>query len=146
MRRLARERLAHLGIDVGRTTRLDSLSPDTSRWSRSPGSCTPVRRIVILDEPTVRSLAARDTAAARPHATDARRGTGLVFVSQLHRDVIAVCDRVTVLRNGRRIATLDTARSDGRTAPGTATIAASYKHDVIDLMLGRTSARSRAAT
>jgi ribose transport system ATP-binding protein len=70
--------------------------------------------IVILDEPTS-ALSPPETLRLLDLMRRMRdAGTGLVFVSHFIEDVIAVCDRVTVLRNGRRIATLDTARQRRR--------------------------------
>ena len=69
-------------------------------------------RILILDEPTtvltpqeVRQLFStlRELAAA---------GTSVVFISHKLPEVLAVSDRVTVLRAGRTVATLPTADSD----------------------------------
>ena len=58
-------------------------------------------RVLLLDEPT---------ASLTPHETDAlfallRRlrdeGVSIVFVSHKLEEVLAICDRVTVLRDGR---------------------------------------------
>src|SRR5262249_13064592 len=62
-------------------------------------------RLLILDEPT--------SALSLPEArrlfalmkTLKERGVAQVFVSHFLEDVLAVCDRVTILRDGRHIAT-----------------------------------------
>jgi ribose transport system ATP-binding protein len=51
------------------------------------------------------------------------RGTSLVFISHFLEDVLAVSDRVTVLKNSRKVATLP---NEGLT-----------KHHLIQLMIGR---------
>jgi ribose transport system ATP-binding protein len=79
--------------------------------------------IIILDEPT--------SALSGPEATRLfaamrelkARGASLVFISHFLEDVIAVSDRVTVLKNSRKVATLP---NDGLT-----------KHKLIQLMIGR---------
>jgi ribose transport system ATP-binding protein len=79
--------------------------------------------IVVLDEPTsalsvpeaIRLFAAMDELKSR--------GTSLVFISHFLEDVLAVSDRVTVLKNSRKVATLP---NEGLT-----------KHHLIQLMIGR---------
>jgi general nucleoside transport system ATP-binding protein len=64
-------------------------------------------RILILDEPT--AVLADDEAAKLLHTVRnlARSGTAVVLVTHKLRDVRALADRVTVMRGGRTIATLD---------------------------------------
>jgi ABC-type sugar transport system ATPase subunit len=66
-------------------------------------------RMIVMDEPT---------ATLSPHETDrlleairrlAAGGTTIVFVSHLLREVLAVCDDVTVLKDGRRVTTVPAA-------------------------------------
>jgi simple sugar transport system ATP-binding protein len=65
--------------------------------------------VLILDEPT---------AVLTPQETDSllevlramvAQGTSMVFISHKLREVMAIADRVTVMRGGRRVATLDAA-------------------------------------
>jgi general nucleoside transport system ATP-binding protein len=64
-------------------------------------------RILILDEPT--AVLADDEAAnlLRTVSSLARSGSAVVLVTHKLRDVQAFADRVTVMRGGRTIATLD---------------------------------------
>jgi ABC-type sugar transport system ATPase subunit len=66
-------------------------------------------RMIVMDEPT---------AALSPHETDrllevvrrlAAGGTTIVFVSHFLREVLAVCDDVTVLKDGRHVITVPAA-------------------------------------
>ena len=68
-------------------------------------------RVLVLDEPT---------AVLTPQETDSllevlramvARGTSMVFISHKLREVMAIADRVTVMRGGRRVATLPAAGS-----------------------------------
>jgi ribose transport system ATP-binding protein len=79
--------------------------------------------IIVLDEPTsaLSGPEAKRLFAAM-HELKAR-GTSLVFISHFLEDVLAVSDRVTVLKNSRKVATLPNA---GLT-----------KHQLIQLMIGR---------
>ena len=79
--------------------------------------------IIVLDEPTSALSgpeAKRLFAAMRELKA---RGTSLVFISHFLEDVLAVSDRVTVLKNSRKVATLP---NEGLT-----------KHHLIQLMIGR---------
>ncbi|HEX4804866.1 MAG TPA: ABC transporter ATP-binding protein, partial [Conexibacter sp.] len=68
--------------------------------------------VLILDEPTA-VLTPQESErlfdAMRALAAD---GRGLVFVSHKLNEVMAVSDRITVLRDGRRVGTIDTADTD----------------------------------
>jgi ribose transport system ATP-binding protein len=80
-------------------------------------------RLLILDEPTA-SLTERET--GRLFELIARlksQSVGLIYVSHRMREIRALADRVTVLRDGRHIRTLDAATSsDG---------------ELVELMTGR---------
>ena len=71
-------------------------------------------RIVVMDEPT---------AALSPHETAAlfeqvrllgARGIGVLFISHRLTEIFQIADRVTVLKDGRRVATVDTAATTPR--------------------------------
>jgi ribose transport system ATP-binding protein len=82
-------------------------------------------QIVVLDEPT---SALSPPEAARLFALMQRlrdSGTGMVFISHFLEDVLVICDRITVMRNSRVVATVSRAEAT--------------KHAVIEAMLGRES-------
>jgi len=69
-------------------------------------------RIVVMDEPT---------AALAPHETDAlfervrllqQQGIGVLFISHRLREIFVIADRVTVLKDGRRVDTVPVASVD----------------------------------
>lgn len=70
--------------------------------------------VVVLDEPTS-ALSAKETAwlferiAQLKHA-----GTGIIYVSHRQDEIFALADRVTVLRDGRRVWSGPTAETDPR--------------------------------
>lgn len=87
--------------------------------------------VLVLDEPTVfldRHSAARLFGAMRVARS---LGRGVLFISHKLEEVCASCDRVTVLREGEVVATLET----GETSPDA----------LIELMLGRRPAPVRPA-
>jgi ABC-type sugar transport system ATPase subunit len=64
-------------------------------------------RVLVLDEPTaVLSLGERDRLFAII-AELKRRGLLVLYVTHRLEEIFAIADRVTVLRNGRKVATLD---------------------------------------
>ena len=79
-------------------------------------------KVIVLDEPT----------AALPHAesirllellrTMARNGTAVIYISHRMNEVLSVCDRISVLRSGQLVATVDAA--------------AATASQIVDLMLG----------
>jgi len=64
-------------------------------------------RIVILDEPTA-ALARKEVESLFRGIEAMRRdGITVVYISHYLREIQEICDRITVLRNGRDVATLD---------------------------------------
>ena len=61
-------------------------------------------RVVIMDEPTA-SLTEREVerAASRSSRGCAARGVGIVYISHRLEEVVAIADRVTVLRDGEAV-------------------------------------------
>lgn len=67
-------------------------------------------RVLVLDEPTA-SLDADEVAQLFAVLRELKaRGTGIVFITHFLDQVYAVCDRVTVLRNGGLVGEFETAR------------------------------------
>jgi hypothetical protein len=66
----------------------------------------------VLDEPTA-VLTAQETAELMAVLQELKAdGTSIVFISHKLPEVLAVADRVTVLRRGRNVGTVDTADAD----------------------------------
>jgi len=64
-------------------------------------------RTLILDEPTTVLTPQEAERLFESLKHMARAGNSVVFISQKLHEVLAVCDRVTVLRNGRNTGTVD---------------------------------------
>jgi ABC-type sugar transport system ATPase subunit len=79
-------------------------------------------RVLVLDEPTaVLSLGERDRLFAIV-AELRRRGLLVLYVTHRLEEIFAIADRVTVLRNGRKVATLE--------------VAATSQAELVRLMIG----------
>ncbi|HSI84991.1 MAG TPA: sugar ABC transporter ATP-binding protein, partial [Candidatus Methylacidiphilales bacterium] len=79
--------------------------------------------ILILDEPTA-ALTDRETEALLKRLKDLRdRGLACIYISHRLEEVFAISDRITILRDGSTITTLNTRETD--------------RHEVIRHMVGR---------
>jgi ribose transport system ATP-binding protein len=87
-------------------------------------------RVLVLDEPTS-SLADREVALLYDVVRRLKAsGVGVVYISHRFDELYAICDRVTVLRDGRRV--------DTRPLAGLARL------DLVALMLGKSPDAVRA--
>jgi len=128
MRRLAREYLAELGIQIDVRRRLDGLPPAIRQMVEIARGIHSGARVLILDEPTC-SLSPPETRRLFALVRRLRqRNVAVVFISHFIEQVLEICDRVTVLRDGRRVVTAPRAKLD--------------KHQIIGRMLGDDRARA----
>ncbi|NUQ60968.1 MAG: sugar ABC transporter ATP-binding protein [Pirellulales bacterium] len=122
IRRKAREWLADLEIDVEVTRRLDSYPLVVRQMVEIARAVHSGARVLILDEPTS-ALSPPETRRLFALVQRLRsRGVAIVFISHFIEDVLEICDRVTVLRDGRLVETVPKAGLD--------------KHELIRKMLG----------
>jgi simple sugar transport system ATP-binding protein len=100
LRRHAREVLARLGLDCDPDAELGTLSLATQQMVAIARALDLRARLLILDEPTA-SLDEQEVAGLFAVMRRLRaEGMGIVFVTHFLDQVYAVCDRITVLRNG----------------------------------------------
>jgi ribose transport system ATP-binding protein len=122
MFREAHEQLSRLGIDVNVRATMSSLPLGVQQLIELGRVLFSGAEIIILDEPT---SALSPPEIKRLFETLRRlqeTGKSIIFISHFLDDVLAVCDTVTVFRNGRKIATKACAEVD--------------KHWVIESMIG----------
>jgi ribose transport system ATP-binding protein len=123
MRREAGEHLTALGIAADVSSPLGRLSLGGQQLVEIARVVFSGASIIVLDEPTS-ALSGPESARLFAAMGELKaRGSSLVFISHFLEDVLAVSDRVTVLKNSRKVATLP---NDGLT-----------KHHLIQLMIGR---------
>jgi simple sugar transport system ATP-binding protein len=108
MRRDAQRMLDRLGVDIPLHTPLRELSIAKRQMVAICRALVAQARLVFMDEPTA-SLSQAETDAL---ITIVRRlsseGIAVVFVSHRLAEVLEVCERVTVLRDGKRVGTFPT--------------------------------------
>jgi len=123
MVREARGIVEGLGVSLDVTATVAALSVAQRQIIAIARAASTTARIVIFDEPTS-SLTERETALlfdliARLKA----RGLGIVYISHRMEEIFRLCDRVTVLRDGRLVGTKPVGDTDMK--------------DLIGMMVGR---------
>jgi len=109
MRRRAAALLAEFGLSIDVAAPLERYSVAIQHIVAIARAVDQSARVLILDEPTA-SLDAHEVEVlftVMRHL--AGRGIGIVFVTHFLDQVYAICDRITVLRNGRLAGTAPTA-------------------------------------
>ena len=106
MRRRAREIIAELGFDLQADRKVGELSRAHQQMVEIAKALLTNVRLLILDEPTA-SLTEAETARlfelmARLKAS----GVGIIYVSHRLAEIRRLADRITVLRDGRKITTV----------------------------------------
>ena len=112
VRQAAADALAIMGIDLNPDTPISSL-PAAERSLVAIGRALAIKAdILVLDEPTA---ALPEADVERLLATLRRlreSGIGIVYVTHRLDEVFRIADRVTVLRDGRRLATVATGETN----------------------------------
>jgi ribose transport system ATP-binding protein len=114
-RRRAQEMLSSLGFDfdvrepTGRLAAAERTGVAIARamWDWQEGA-----RVLVLDEPTATLPAAEVETLFRTVRRVRERGLGVIYVSHRLDEVFSIADRVSVLRDGRKVGTYDTKELD----------------------------------
>ena len=100
----ARARLRELGVDVDVTTPVGRLSVAQQQLTEIARALEQDARVLILDEPSA-SLSAREVSRLLDAVRRlSERGLAVLFISHRFEEIFAIANRVTVLRDGRRVA------------------------------------------
>ena len=111
MRARARELLAEVGLDVDPATRVSDLGVSHQQLVEIAKALSMGARLLIMDEPTA-SLTEHETQRLLALVRQLRAaGVAIVYVSHRFAEVFAIADRVTVMRDGATVRTLETART-----------------------------------
>ncbi|NDW43790.1 sugar ABC transporter ATP-binding protein [Ruegeria sp. PrR005] len=111
LRQQARALLAEFDLDVDVSRPVDTLPISSRQVVEIAKALSLNSRVLLLDEPT---------SALAPDEVDAlfkvlrkltARGIGIVYVSHHMSEIFRIADRVTVLRDGRKISTLPTSET-----------------------------------
>lgn len=105
MRRQAHEFLNEMRIDADVRRRLDRFPLVIRQMVEIARGLHSGARVLILDEPTS-ALSPPETRRLFELIRQLRRnGVAMIFISHFLEDVLEICDRVTVLKDGRKVST-----------------------------------------
>jgi ribose transport system ATP-binding protein len=97
-----------VGLDVPPDALMKGLSAAQKRMTQIARALAADAKVILLDEPTS-TLTEHEAQTLFSILNDLKKtGVVLVFVSHKFEEVFAVCDRVTVLRDGRHVGTRPT--------------------------------------
>ena len=122
MRRQAAKYLAEIDIHIDVRSRLDSHPLVVRQMVEIARGLHSGAKILILDEPTSALSPPETRRLFDLIAQLKQRDVAVIFISHFIEDVLEICDRVTVLRDGRRVETVRAEAVD--------------KHTLIHTMLG----------
>ncbi|MEW5928147.1 MAG: sugar ABC transporter ATP-binding protein [Gemmatimonadota bacterium] len=126
------ELLGRLGLDIDPRATLGSLSTAQQQMVAIARGVSLGAKVLVLDEPTS-SLAEREVGILYGLIRQLRAaGTAVVYISHRFDELYAVCDRVTVLRDGRLV--------------GTHPLAEVERLDLVCMMLGKPREALRQGT
>ncbi|MEZ4622787.1 MAG: sugar ABC transporter ATP-binding protein, partial [Caldilineaceae bacterium] len=122
MNREAQALLQELGLDIDVTKRMGELSVGSQQLVEIARVIFSGARIIILDEPTS-ALSAPETRRLFEFIASLKaQGKTIIFISHFLEDVLEVTDRITVLKNSRKVTTISTSEAT--------------KHLLVELMIG----------
>jgi ribose transport system ATP-binding protein len=104
--------LAPLGVQVDVRMRVEQLPTSTRQLIEIAKALSLDARVLIMDEPTSALTANEVAALFKVMRGLTARGIGIIYISHHLHEVFELADRITVLRDGRRIDTLRTAQTD----------------------------------
>jgi general nucleoside transport system ATP-binding protein len=113
-RRRARELIERFGFDLDPDARIDELPVGLQQQVEILKTLYRDARILIMDEPTA-VLTPQETRSLFAFLqTYAREGHAVVFISHKLDEVMEICDRMSVMRDGKMIGTVERAATDTR--------------------------------
>jgi inositol transport system ATP-binding protein len=119
--------LRHLDLDIDPMTPVSDLSVGEQQMIEIARALSMDSRIVVMDEPTSALTEHEVGRLFRIIRTLKERGLSVIFVTHRLHEVMEICDRVTVLRDGRRV--------------GVGKVGELVIDDFIKMMVGRSSAQ-----
>ena len=120
----AREHLRKVGLDVDPATEVRRLSVAQMQMVEIAKALSHQAKVLLLDEPTASITDAETEILFRLVRQLRDQGTAILFVSHKLEEVLSLCDRVTVLR-------------DGETTLRGAPMAGMTRQTLIEAMIGR---------
>lgn len=104
----SKQALSKVGVNINPNLKVRNLSTNIKQFIEIARELDKERlKVLMLDEPTS-SLNLEETKILLSHLKDiAKNGTSIIFTSHRLEEIIEVCDRVTILRDGKIVSTYE---------------------------------------
>jgi ribose transport system ATP-binding protein len=123
MNRRAKELLKSLNVDIDPNTVIEDLSISEKQIVEIAKAISKKAKILVMDEPTA-ALSEDDTQALfKIIGTLKDSGVSIIYISHRLKEIFEITDRVTVLRDGKKVKTIFTSNTDS--------------NELVALMVGR---------
>ncbi|MFN8439545.1 MAG: sugar ABC transporter ATP-binding protein [Caldilineaceae bacterium] len=122
MNRVAQSHLHELGLEIDGSSRMGELSVGSQQLVEIARVIYSGAQIIILDEPTSALSVPETRRLFEFIARLKNQGKTVIFISHFLEDVLEVSDRITVLKNSRKVAVLDSRNTS--------------KQQLVELMIG----------
>ena len=103
-RRSAASTLALMGVELDLDARVEELPVASKQLVAIARALNNDARIIVMDEPTTALTRNEVMRLFAIVETLKRRGASFIFVSHKIEEILSVCDTITVLRDGKRVA------------------------------------------
>lgn len=104
MKKIAREALEEIGVSVDLDERISRLSVALRQFVEIARAVARKPKVLILDEPTATLTPAETDYLLEMLKRLAKSGMAIVYISHRIPEVFSICDNVTILRDGKRVA------------------------------------------
>ncbi|MBI5667796.1 MAG: sugar ABC transporter ATP-binding protein [Chloroflexi bacterium] len=123
LHRQTRELMRRLGMNLSPTALVRNLSVAEQQMVEIARALSVESRVIIMDEPTS-ALTENEVMHLFSIMRDLRtQGLGIIFISHRMDEVFEICDRITVLRDGEYVGTVNAAQTN--------------RDEIIRMMVGR---------
>ncbi len=109
LHRATRALLERVGLDIAPQRKVRHLGIAQQQLVEIARALSRRARVIVMDEPTATLTLAEQRILFATIATLKQQGVGLVFISHHLEEIFEVCDRVTVMRDGRTVGSRGTA-------------------------------------
>jgi len=104
--------LSQLGLEINPETLVGDLSVGQQQLVEIAKALSMNTEILVLDEPTAALTDREIEGLFRVIASLRERGVGMIYISHRMEEIFHICDRITVMRDGRYVGTEEVASTD----------------------------------
>lgn len=104
--------LSQLGLEINPETLVGDLSVGQQQLVEIAKALSMNTEILVLDEPTAALTDREIEGLFRVIASLKERGVGMIYISHRMEEIFRICDRITVMRDGRYVGTEEVASTD----------------------------------